>query len=404
MVTRPFDFSNAAGDRLSGRLEIPDGPVRAWALFAHCFTCGKNNLAAVRISRRLAAAGIGVLRFDFTGLGGSEGDFVTSTFSMNVQDIVAAAGAMTAAAMPPLLLVGHSLGGAAVLAAAGSLPNVRAVVTIAAPFEVDHVLMQLDPDSLSKIERDGRATVVLGDRPVDIGRQLVQDVRQQDQGARIASLRRPLLILHSPTDEVVGIDNVTGIYVAARHPKSFVSLDGSDHLLTDVRDAEFAADMIACWSARYLPEAVDNVVRHHDAEAEETGVGKFQLAMRVGGAKFLADEPETLGGLGTGPTPFNLLSAALAACTTMTLRLQADRNNWPVTQIRTAVNHRKDKGAEIPDVFTRRIEIEGEIDTRQREALLDAANRCPVHRTLETGSRFAPPVEGWDTPPSTDRD
>lgn len=397
MPTRPFDFPNVAGDRLSGRLELPVGSTRAWALFAHCFTCGKDNKAAVRISRRLAGAGIGVLRFDFTGLGASEGDFGSSGFSHDVNDLVAAAEAMTAAGMPPMLLVGHSLGGAAVLAAAESLPDVHAVATIAAPFDVEHALGQFEPDALAKVEREGRGTVSIGGRPFLVGRELVANLREQDQGARVARLKRPLLLLHSPIDQVVGIENVTSLYLAAKHPKSFVSLDGADHLLSDARDADFAADMIAAWAQRYLPAMPPTAESRFDACAEETRLGKFQLAMRAGKAAFIADEPESAGGLGSGPTPYNLLSAGLAACTTMTLRLFADRKGWPVDRIRTGVTHRKERDQERPDIFSRRIEIEGDLDEAQHAELLAVADRCPVHRTLETGSRFEPIRVGWET-------
>ncbi|GAO79302.1 MULTISPECIES: bifunctional alpha/beta hydrolase/OsmC family protein [unclassified Sphingopyxis] len=404
MPTRPFDFPNGDGERLSGRLELPVGSTKAWALFAHCFTCGKDNKAAVRISRRLAGAGIGVLRFDFTGLGASEGDFGSAGFSHNVKDLVAAADAMTAAGMPPMLLVGHSLGGAAVLAAAGSLPGVHAIATIAAPFDVEHALHQFDPEGLETIEREGRGVVAIGSRPFTVRKEFVKSLREQDQGARVASLKRPLLLLHSPIDQVVGIENVTSLYLAAKHPKSFVSLDGADHLLTDARDADFAADMISAWAGRYLPAMPPTAASQFDAEAEETRLGKFQLAMRAGKAAFIADEPESAGGLGSGPTPFNLLSAALAACTTMTLRLYADRKGWPVDRIRTGVTHRKDKGFDKPDIFSRRVEITGAIDDAQHAELLGVADRCPVHRTLETGSRFEATEAGWaDAGPTGDQ-
>lgn len=390
MPTRPFDFENSAGQKLSGRLELPAGPARAWALFAHCFSCGKDNVAAVRISRRLAGAGIGVLRFDFTGLGRSEGEFARSGFSHNVQDLVAAAARMTDAGMGPALLIGHSLGGAAVLAAAGLLSQINAVATIGAPFDVGHVLAQFDPTSLAAIERDGSAAVLLAGRPFTVGRELVDDMRQQDQERRISGLKRPLLLLHSPIDQTVGIENVTQLFVAARHPKSFVSLDGADHLLSNAADADFAADMIAAWASRYLPAPAPIGANVFDAEAEETRLGKFQLAMRAGQASFIADEPESMGGLGSGPTPYNLLSSALAACTTMTLQMFADRKGWKVDRIRTAVAHRKETGAEPADLFTRQVILEGNSDADQRGQLLAAADRCPVHRTLERGARFEP--------------
>ncbi len=404
MPTRPFDFHNAAGDRLSGRLELPVGSTKAWALFAHCFTCGKDNKAAVRISRRLAGAGIGVLRFDFTGLGTSEGEFGAAGFSHNVQDLIAAAGAMTDAGMPPMLLVGHSLGGAAVIAAMASLPGIHAVATIAAPFDVEHALHQFDPKGLETIEREGSGVVAIGSRPFTVRKEFVASLREQDQGARLAKLKRPLLLLHSPIDQVVGIENVTSMYLAAKHPKSFVSLDGADHLLSNARDADFAADMISAWAGRYLPAMPPTAASRFDAEAEETRLGKFQLAMRAGKAAFIADEPESAGGLGSGPTPFNLLSAALAACTTMTLRLYADRKGWAVDRIRTGVTHRKEKDNEKPDIFSRQVEIEGELDDAQHAELIAVADRCPVHRTLETGSRFEATAAGWaDTGPDGDQ-
>ena len=393
MPTRPFEFRNTGGHRLSGSLEMPEGIQRGWSLFAHCFTCGKNNLAAVRIARTLASVGIGVLRFDFTGLGDSEGSFAEASFSLNVQDLVSAADAMEAAGMPPRLLIGHSLGGSAVLAAAGRIASARAVATIAAPFDVAQVLHLLDPAGLARLETEGQALVQVVGRPMAVGKAFVDDLRTHDPGARIAALRRPLLLLHAPQDQTVDIENATRIFLAARHPKSFVSLDDADHLLSQREDAEQVAHLIATWAARYLPEPPAGHPVAADAEAEETGLGKFQLALRSGGSRWLADEPATVGGLGSGPTPYNLLSSALAACTTMTLRHYADSKGWPVTRIRTAVSHQKDKVASPPDVFSRRVSIDGTLTQAQRAQLLDMAQRCPVHRTLEGGSRFEP-VEG----------
>ena len=393
MPTRPFEFLNRNGHRLSGSLEMPEGIPRGWALFAHCFTCGKNNLAAVRIARTLASVGIGVLRFDFTGLGGSEGNFADASFSLNVQDLVSAASAMEAAGMPPRLLIGHSLGGSAMLAAADRIAGAHAIATIAAPFDVAQVLHLLDPAGLARLQTEGQALVQVVGRPMAVGKAFVDDLRTHDPGARIAALHRPLLLLHAPQDRTVDIENATRIFLAARHPKSFVSLDDADHLLSKREDAEQVARLIATWADRYLPEPPAGRPVAADAEAEETGLGKFQLALRSGGSRWLADEPETVGGLGSGPTPYNLLSSALAACTTMTLRHYADSKGWPVTRIRTAVNHRKDKAISPPDVFSRRVSIDGAITEAQRTQLLDMAQRCPVHRTLEGGARFEP-VEG----------
>ncbi|MDM0074770.1 alpha/beta hydrolase [Variovorax sp. J2P1-59] len=255
MSTRPFEFLNHEGRRLSGSLEMPEGVHHGWALFAHCFTCGKKNLAAVRIARTLAGVGIGVLRFDFTGLGESEGSFADSSFSTNVQDLVSASAAMQAAGMPPDILVGHSLGGAAVLAAAGDIASARAVATIAAPFDVAHVLHLLDPEGLARLETQAQSLVQVAGRPVSVSKAFVDDLRGHDQGLRIAALRRPLLVLHAPRDQTVDIENATHIFLAARHPKSFVSLDKADHLLSGRNDAEHVANLIAAWASYYLPES-----------------------------------------------------------------------------------------------------------------------------------------------------
>jgi putative redox protein len=254
MASQPFEFEGSRGYRLAGRLECPEGTARAWALLAHCFTCGKDHVAASRVARTLAAHGIGVLRFDFAGLGASGGSFADGTFAADVDDLVAAAGAMEAAGHAPTLLVGHSLGGAAVLAAAGAMPGIRAVATIAAPFDAAHVLHLIDAPSLQRIETEGEAEVRLAGRPFIVRKSFVDDLRRHDQGARIAALHRPLLVMHAPGDTTVGIDNANRIFLAARHPKSFVSLDSADHLLTRRPDAEYAAAVIVAWASRYLPE------------------------------------------------------------------------------------------------------------------------------------------------------
>lgn len=382
-----FEFFGAEGRRLAGRLESPSGMVRGWALFAHCFTCGKDNLAAVRIARTLAGQGIGVLRFDFAGIGESEGPFAGTSFASNIDDIVAACSAMAERGWPVSLLVGHSLGGAAVLAAASQCKTIRAVATINAPFDVAHALEQFAPEDLEAIERDGSAEVHLAQRPFRVGRELIDSLRMQDQGKRIASLHRPLLVLHAPTDNSVSINHATRIYAAARQPKSFLSLDKADHLLTRKEDAARAATLIAAWADAYV-EAAPGEEPPADVEAVETGRGKFQLRLQTGRHQLLADEPSDFGGLDTGPSPFQLLAAALASCMTMTVRLYADRKGWLVRRIRTGVGHSRDPDQQPRDRFDVRLTFDGELDTEQRRRLVEIAGKCPVHRVVTEGARF----------------
>jgi uncharacterized OsmC-like protein/alpha-beta hydrolase superfamily lysophospholipase len=386
MRTEKLEFPNGKGQKLAARLDLPDGTARAYALFAHCFTCDKTAKAAVRISRALAGLGVGVLRFDFTGLGDSEGEL--TGFSANVEDLVLAARHMESLGHAPALLIGHSLGGTAALAAAGDMASVKAVATIGAPAEVAHVLKLLG-DDLAKIEAEGAAQVKIGGRPFTIRRDFVDDARMQSLLDRVGHLRRALLILHAPSDNVVGIDNASQIFLAARHPKSFISLDDANHLLTRGEDSDYAATVIAAWAGRYLPTAPDMPDETSDGAVlvEETGAGKFQVQVSVHGTRFLADEPEDVGGLGSGPSPFELVSAGLGACTSMTLRLYAERKGWPLERTRVAVRHDKIADGTPPDVFARQIALEGPLDAEQTARLFEIADRCPVHRTLEGGSQ-----------------
>lgn len=398
MARETFNFTSADGHQLSGRLDLPGGTPRAYALFAHCFTCTKNSIAAVRIARALTQRGIGVLRFDFTGLGESEGDFADSTFSGNVRDLVAAAAEMAKLGMAPKLLIGHSLGGAAVLAAAGDLPGVTAVAVLAAPFDVQHVTTHFG-EGFAELMEKGEAKVDLGGRPFTMRRSFVDDLQQHDQGARIADLKRALLVLHSPIDKTVGIEHAGAIFQAAKHPKSFVSLAEADHLLTRPSDAAYAADVIAAWASRYLGYDQELAADIPDERivVEETGGGKFQVEVRAGASRFLADEPVALGGLGSGPAPFDLLAAALGACTSMTLRMYAQQKGWPVSHLRVTVAHDQDKERNPPDLFTREVSISGDLDVKQRARLIEIAERCPVHRTLTSGAR----IETSETRPSS---
>jgi len=398
MRTEPFEFQGEHGSRLVGRLDLPDGPPHAYALFAHCFTCTKESLAAVRIGRALAGQGIGVLRFDFTGLGQSGGDFADSTFSGSVQDLLAAARAMGDAGKAPALLIGHSLGGAAVLAAAAELPNVKAIATIGAPCDVHHVTRLFGEDLKTLLEQ-GEAEVKLGGRPFKMRRSFVDDLSSHDQKQRIGSLRRALLVMHAPTDRTVDIDNAAQIFLAAKHPKSFVSLDSADHLLTRSTDSAYAAEVISAWATRYLGKAPPRSAREPgQVVVEETGEGDFQVEVLAGEVRFLADEPVKVGGMGSGPTPYDLLCAALGACTAMTVRMYARRKALPLRRVRVCVGHARTKGEDPPDGFLREVALEGDLTDEERSRLIEIAERCPVHASLKQGARVDTQAVGQIVP------
>ena len=384
-----FEFEGEQGSRLIGKLDLPDGPPHSHALFAHCFTCTKESLAAVRIGRALAGQGIGVLRFDFTGLGQSGGDFADSTFSGSVKDVLAAARAMRNASIEPALLIGHSLGGAAGLAAAADLPNVKAIGTIGAPFDVQHVRRLFGEDLRTLLEQ-GEAEVKLGGRPFKMRRSFIDDLGAHDQGQRIGGLRRALLILHAPMDRTVDIDNAAQIFQAARHPKSFVSLDDADHLLTRSADSAYAAEVISAWATRYVGMPPPRSASEPgEVVVEEIGEGNFQVEVLAGGVRFLADEPVEVGGLGSGPTPYDLLCAALGACTAMTVRMYARRKEWPLRRVRVCVGHARTKEEDPPDGFLREVALEGDLTDEQRSRLIEIAERCPVHASLKQGARVS---------------
>jgi putative redox protein len=386
-------FKGSLGEDLAARLDMPAGQVRAFALFAHCFTCSKDVFAASRISAELASRGIAVLRFDFTGLGASGGDFANTSFSSNVRDLMRAADFLRGHFEAPSLLIGHSLGGTAVLCAAGDVPEAKAIVTIGSPANAEHVLHNFGAE-LGRIETEGAAEVTLAGRNFRIRKDFVEDARSQDVAAKIASLRKALLVLHSPTDAIVGIDNARAIYESARHPKSFIALDGADHLLTGREDAIFAARMISSWASRYL-DTEAFVDEEHEPEGvlvAESGQGRFQQLVRVGPHRLLADEPTDVGGDGSGPSPYDLLSAALGTCTSMTLRLYAEHKKFDVGRISVEVRHSRTHAEDCKDTtedrkgevsrFDRIIAIEGAMAEETRERLLAIADRCPVHRTL----------------------
>ena len=404
MPTDRFTFKGHAGHDLAARLDLPEGPHLATALMAHCFTCGKDIPAARRISARLAAMGIAVLRFDFTGLGHSGGEFENTSFSSNVADLVAAAAALEAKGMAPSLLIGHSLGGAAVLRAGGRIASVKAIATIGAPYDPGHVTHNF-ADALQEIERDGVGEVLLGGRPVRIGRGFVEDVRAEALGPAIGALGRALLVLHAPRDEIVGIENATQVFIAAKHPKSFVTLDDADHLITRPADADYAAEVIAAWATRYLdltapappigaPEGITRV-----SEADPAG---FLQDVQAGPHHHArADEPLSYGGTNKGMSPYQFLSAGLGACTSMTVRMYARRKGWPLEHVSVDVSHNRvhaqdaEGNGERPlDLFRRQITLTGSLDTEQRARLLEIADKCPVHRTLEASAEIVTELVG----------
>lgn len=392
MIVEKFSFTNADGHELAAVLDRPDAEPRAYALFAHCFSCGKDVLAARRIAAGLTGHGLGVVRFDFTGLGASEGEFANADFSSNIADLLSAADAMRARGMAPKLLIGHSLGGAAMLAAAGGVPEAVAVVTIAAPFEPGHVAALFDPAELEQARTHGGVDVTLAGRPFRVTREFLEDVAGHRLEHAIHDLDRALLVFHSPQDEVVGIDNASRIYAAAKHPKSFISLAGADHMLTRAEDAAYVARVLAAGVDRYLvpPESPPDDVAGGVVVAE-TGFGRFGQAISASGHRLFADEPESVGGLNAGPTPYDLVLAGLGACTNMTIRLYAARKGWPLTRAEVRLRHDRvhaedcktaDTGEGRLERITRTLSFEGPLDDAQRAKLLEIADKCPVHRTL----------------------
>lgn len=398
--TQRVDFEGSLGAKLSARLDMPDGPVSAYAIFAHCFTCSKDLNATRLIAQELADQGIAVLRFDFTGLGSSEGEFASTNFSTNIQDLEIAANFLRENFQAPELLIGHSLGGAAVLSVAGGIPEVKAVATLGAPSDAGHVVHNFGAD-LEIIKNQGEAEVQLGGRTFTIRKQFLEDLQSNTVLDRVAVLKKPLLVLHSPIDQTVGVENAQQIFQAAKHPKSFVSLDDADHLLNNKRDAAFAASVIAAWSSRYITEfqseeseSTSNVV-----SVSETGKGKFQNTVRSGKHSLLSDEPASVGGLDSGPSPYDLVAMGLGACTSMTLRMYADFKKLDIGRIAVDVSHSKvhaedcqdclseqvAKGGKI-DRFERKITVSGLDDEALRDKLLTIADRCPVHKTLENGA------------------
>jgi uncharacterized OsmC-like protein/alpha/beta superfamily hydrolase len=388
--SRKIEFSGATGAMLAARLDLPARP-RAFALFAHCFTCGKDTFAASRIAQGLAARDIAVLRFDFTGIGASDGDFANTNFSSNVGDLVAAADYLRQNHGAPSLLIGHSLGGAAVLAAAARVPDAIGVVTIGAPSSAAHVTHNFAAN-LTDIVEKGTAEVTLAGHTFTITKQFLDDLAGQNILNDLGNMKKALLICHAPRDEYVGIENAGAIFTAARHPKSFLSLDTADHLVRNRKDGIYLADMIATWASRYLPDEErhaalpDGVV-----EVSETRGGTFAQHVRAGRHVLLADEPVAVGGDDSGPGPYDYLLAALGACTSMTMRLYAQRKGINVDRFSVRLSHRRVHAEDCADCettegnigeITRDITIEGDVPEAARARLMEIADKCPVHETL----------------------
>ncbi len=394
MNLQKIEFQNNDGQTLVGRLELPiDRHPHNFAIFAHCFTCNKNLAAVKNISRSLTANGFGVLRFDFTGLGESEGDFGDTNFSGNVEDLVAAAEYLGENHQAPTLLIGHSLGGAAVLFAAAEISSVKAVATIGAPSNPVHV-KHLFKSDLEEIESSGRAKVNLSGRDFTIKKQFLDDLESKSLPETAMRLRKALLIMHSPQDNTVEIKNAEEIYLAARHPKSFVSLDGADHLLMNKKDSIYAGDVISGWAKRYVDLPNQEKIRtNHQVVASLDKEDGFTTAMKVGTHFMTADEPVSFGGNDFGPSPYELVSAGLSACTAMTVQMYAKRKNWPLENIEVHTSYGKDHAVDCEDceadsakidTFKREIKFIGDLDEKQKERMLQIADKCPVHRTLHS--------------------
>lgn len=402
-----LSFDGGHGAKLAARLDLPEGKPIAYAIFAHCFTCSKDLNATKRISESLSLQGIAVLRFDFTGLGSSDGEFASTNFSSNIEDLLRAADLLRIDFEAPSLLIGHSLGGAAVLAAGGQIPEVKAVITIGAPADANHVTHNFAAD-ISKINQEGSAAVTLGGRKFTIQKQFLEDLATSSLQDKISNLKKPLLIFHSPIDQTVGIDNAASIFAAAKHPKSFISLDKADHLLSKRQDAQFVASTIAAWSMRYLDaeQISQSTETGTELRVVETGNSKFQNLVLAGSHRLLADEPVSFGGTDTGPSPYDFLSIGLGACTNMTLRMYADRKGWDIGNVSVSVDHKKihamdcstcdediKTGAGKIDQFHRTISVKDDLDDEIMVKLLEIADKCPVHKTLHNISEITTAIK-----------
>ena len=383
-VSKKFDFKNSSGETLSGRLELPAGKPKAFALFAHCFTCSKNFVAASKISKHLSLLGIATLRFDFTGLGNSEGDFSNTNFSSNIDDLKSAYNAIQKEYEAPALLIGHSLGGAAVLKLQEELDDVKAVVTVGAPSDVGHVA-HLFETNIEEINKEGKARVNLAGREFEIQKHFIDDINEHDLLNSLSESKKSFLILHSPTDATVSVDHAAKIYGALKHPKSYISLDKMDHLVSKASDAQYIAELISSWVTRYLD--IDEV----EASTVKEGVfvesrSGFKFTNDITSAKhqLVADEPKSFKGNDLGMAPYELLLSSLGACTSMTMRMYADRKGFDLQNVKVTLTHEKaDTGGDIKqDVIHKHIELIGHLSDIEKEKILAIADKCPVNKTL----------------------
>lgn len=393
-ITQKAEFLGGQGEKLAAALELPSGPPRAFALFAHCFSCSKDIKAAREIARALRSCGYAVLRFDFTGLGASEGDFANTNFSSNVEDLISAADYLRRDFSAPALLIGHSLGGAAAIVAAGQIPEVKGVVTIGAPAEAAHVVQHIG-EKRSEIEEKGAATVTLAGRPFTIKKQFLEDLEQDRVGVAAATLDKPYLIMHAPLDQTVGVENATKLFIAAKHPKSFVSLDTADHLLSNAEDAQYAAQVIAAWAERFLPPVESSAPLQSsalppfsDGAAAQTIPGRaLAVALSVDGHPMTIDASQAEGGDNLGPNPTRTVEAALAACAVMTMRMYANRKGWDVSAMRVEVVRAVGEDAHVARTLQKTLFLEGDLTDDQRQRLKEIADKCPVHRMVTEGVR-----------------
>jgi uncharacterized OsmC-like protein/pimeloyl-ACP methyl ester carboxylesterase len=394
MKSTKLKIVNRKGLTLNAHLELPaNQKPNYYAIFAHCFTCSSSLSAVRNVSRALTQDGFAVVRFDFTGLGRSEGEFADSHFSANVEDLLDVHGYMAEHYDAPSLLVGHSLGGAAVLVAASKIEAIKAVATVGAPATVGHV-KHLFSHQVEDIKDEGNIEVNIGGRPFVINEDFIAEFNKTDLPAIVKNLRKPLLIMHSPFDKIVGIENAEQLYHKAHHPKSFVTLDGADHLLTEEKDSQYVGDVIGTWAKRYFPKVENGML---NTEGEQL-VGhlnsiedNFTTSIQTKNHSFIADEPLSIGGSDFGPSPYEYLNAALASCTVMTLKLYAERKQWDLKEVFVYVSHSRKHSDDLQvdvekpkylDHISKKLKFVGNLDAKQKERLKEIASRCPVHKTM----------------------